>query len=127
MNSFYYMLQLIRKRPGLYLGVPSLNALVHFWHGYDCGICVEKWEKETGRNYFDNYDEAIKSGVSSGYNFTSGFLEYVADYYNISSIGGMGWQTIILKNTESDEEAFYKFFELLDIFLEQKEILLSKD
>ena len=122
MNSFYHLLPKIRKRPALYLRNVSLESLDTFWFGYNLGTTVKVWENETGLDYFENYEKASQSEISQGEYFMDGFLEFVADHYDVASIGGMGWQTIIQRNSDSDEEAFYKFFELFDEFLEQKGI-----
>ena len=128
LDSFVFVLQKIRKRSGLYIGAPSLENLDNFRKGYEFKHYMEIWEKSTGRDFFGNYEEAIRTGMCSQPTYMmNGFLEFVANHYNVVCIGSMDWQTIISRNTDSDEEAFYKFFELLDVFLEQKGIVFLDD
>ena len=124
MNSFYFMLQQIRKRPGLFLEKPSLIALDNFWSGYAQRDAIEVWQQKTGKDYFENYDEAIRTNISKMYGddysyFLDGFDEFVHSYYDhkMTTLNGTG---LISKKSNSDEEAFDKFFELLDEFLKQK-------
>ena len=124
MDSFYFALQKIRERPGLFLGAKSLERLVHFWHGYDFRHSIEVWEATTGHNFFEHYDEAINSDLRPEPHeqyFMSGFDEFVHEYYNCMITTWRG-TSIISQNSNSDEEAFDKFFELLDEFLELTDI-----
>ena len=119
MDSFYFMLQKIRERPGLFMGKKSLEALTHFWSGYDYRGWVENWEKTTGRGFFENYEEAQRSSTGCEpreQHFMYGFEAFVHEYYDcmITTNNAMG---LILEKSNSDEEAFDKFFELLDEFL----------
>jgi len=123
-GSFYSFIQEIRERPALWLGEKSLKALVQFWDGYSFREHVEAWERLTGRNFFENFNEAICSeipGVSSGPHLysKSGFNKFVHLHYNCE-IGVMSAYWLISSKSKSEEEAFDKFLELLDEFLEQK-------
>jgi len=124
MNSFFFWLSKIRKRPGLHLGEKSLKALMHFWHGYSFREAVERWEKATGRDFFEHYDEAIKSDITRipDNDFMSGFEEFAYSHYKHETYTTLGWQYLISKNCNSEEEAFDKFFELLEEFFAQKGI-----
>ena len=122
-ESFYFMLQEIRKRPGMYLGEKSLKSLMNFWHGYDFGIGVKNFEYSTGKKFFENYVESVRSvaQTSNPYNqhFMYGFDQFVHLYYNVN-MGSMNGMTLILQKSNSEAEAFDKFFELYDEFLMQK-------
>ena len=119
MDPFYFLLQKIREKPGLFLGKKSLEALTHFWDGYGYRNFIESWENTTGRDFFENYEEARQSNVGCEpreQHFLYGFDAFVHEYYNceMSTLNGTG---LISKNSNSEEEAFDKFFELLDEFL----------
>jgi len=124
-NSFQLMLIQIRKRPGLYLASKSLTSLYNFWQGYAERDFMEIWEKKTGKNYFENYEEASRTNVTKLYDerdsyFMDGFDEFVHRYYNVN-VGALNGITLIIRENNSEEEAFDKFFELFDEFLKQKD------
>ena len=119
MNSFYYMLQKIREKPGLYLKKPTLEGLNNFWIGYNYGSRVMEWENREGRSYFENPGEEKPLTTPYTDHFMYGFDEFVHSYYQCEATTMKGIGKILYKS-ESDEEAFYKFFELLDLFLEKK-------
>ena len=56
---------------------------------------------------------------SYGQHFMDGFNEFVHSYYN-RGITVLRGSSLISQYSDSEEEAFDKFFELLDEFLEQK-------
>ena len=126
MDSFYLLLQKIRERPGLYLRRKSLELLAAFHSGYKHKEYVEAWEKWSGRDIFENYDEAMNSGhkvprtPSDGSMY--GFNEFVHSYYN-RQLAAMSVYSLISHMSQSEEEAFDKFFELLDEFMKQKDDL----
>ena len=91
MDLVYNLLQKIKKRPELYLGEKNLHFLFHFINGYTHRLCEE-----------DPYYTCCLDG----------FYQFVWLYYNDSSVGG--WCEMISYNINSPEEAFDKFFELLD-------------
>ena len=94
MEIIFDLLQDIRKRPNLYLGEASLELLNAFIGG--CSFyCL----------------------IVNGYypEFFPGFQEFVQTRYDIHTVHG--WWSIIRSFCANDEEAFYKFFELLDEFL----------
>ena len=118
MDSFCLLLQKIRERPGLFLGEKSLKTLGHFWAGYGFKEAMEIWEKSTGQNFFEHYDEAIRSDLrpeQNGRHFMDGFDQYVHSHYNCI-VGAQSGTGLISEKSESEEEAFDKFFELLDEF-----------
>jgi len=99
-KSLFALLQKIRKIPGIYLGAVSLNALDHFIGGY-----ITK-ENEIG----DNCEIVVCLGD---------FKLYVDEVYGRIESAKSAF-TVISENTQNDEEAFYKFFELIDEYLESK-------
>ena len=129
-ESFYFILPKIRQLPGLYLGKKSLEALMHYWRGYAFGIEVKTWEHSSGRNFFENYDDAVSAKVNRiPYNqhFMYGFDQFIQSRYKVS-LGSLSAATFILQESSSDEEAFDTFFELLDEFFNQSgKTLLGKD
>jgi len=119
MDNFYYMLKKIRDKPGLVLGKKSLDALSHFWNGYAWGSAVEAWEISTNRSFFDNYEEATQ--FSRNINMSIdwwGFTKYVHTYYN-EPLGAKSATMLIVENSRSDEDAFDKFFEIFDTFMNE--------
>ena len=99
-DLLYKLLQKIRDRPGLYLGEKSLIYLYYLILGY------EDRAFETDPNYHDCLD---------------GFDEFVYSYYYDQPIGTRSWKRFILDNTNTQEEAFDEFYELLDEFIKQNE------
>lgn len=89
----------IRERPGMYLGRLSLNRLSAFLDG-----C-----------YFAN--GRIGQGPDPTFH---GFRDWVVNRYNITS--QHRWDSVILFIEHFDDErAYNKFFELLDLYLEERE------
>ena len=121
MRELYYVLQDIRPRPALYLGVKSLTALRIFISGYEFKEMIDNHAKATGLDFVKNHDEFFK--VSAEYS-TCRFLDYfdrfVSVYYN--DITTKGWCNLILEGTQSEEKAVDKFYELLDEY-----VITSKD
>ena len=101
-DSLYLLLQKIREKPAIYLGENSLEKLHHFMNGYI--IC----EVDLGLN---NKQDDI---------FWREFQEYIQKSFNINS--SQHWTRIISFFSSNEQEAFYKFFELLDEFLKEKEM-----
>jgi len=119
MDNTYYMLNKIREKPSLYLGKKSLEALSHFKGGYAWGRAVEAWERSTNRDFFENYEEAMRLAGNECESIDWWeFTKYVHIYYN-ETIGAKGATMLILENSKSDEDAFNKFFELFDMFIKE--------
>ena len=102
-SALCQLLMKIRGRPGLYLGKSSLIALDHFIGGYS----------------FKEYE--IHGAAHSHIIDLQHFQEYTEGFYNLDTTTNSIF-TIIAENTDSDEEAFHRFFELLDAFCEQNDI-----
>ena len=95
-ESIYDALDAIRKRPGLYLATPSINRLQAFIVGYTGGL---------GRVRFALRDEE---------HFHK-FHAWVAHRLGYSS-STSGWCNMILEKSASEEDAFHRFYVLLDEF-----------
>lgn len=98
MNNLENLLLKIRTSPNIYIGKKSLEILSAFISGYS--VCI--------------YD--IK-GVYPDY--LDGFQEYVECQYNINS--SHSWTSIIQRFSNTEEEAFDRFYELLDMFRSQSQ------
>ena len=95
MDKLYNILQKIKKRPGLYLGIKSLTRLSAFIDGFE--FCM--------------YDSGEKKSK-----LFDGFDEYIRERYGIHTTPGT--EDIILFFALFDEGlAFDRYFELLDEFL----------
>lgn len=93
MDSLTELLEKIRIRPGMFLGKPSIELLRAFISGY----LVNKKEPDIDTDFYLEFQTFIEQKYSRK--------------------GTTHCITIIQSITTSDEEAFYKFFELLDEFL----------
>jgi len=106
MVSLIDLLKKIYDKPGLYLSVKSLPLLTHFICGYGLGelSCKDRYPNIT---------------ISDDTRFWRDFNRFVHLYYKCE-MGAMREGTLIAKYCDSDEEAFDKYFELLDMFLKQR-------
>lgn len=94
--AFYQMLEMIQKRPGLYLGSPSVLHLNSYLKGYflaksEMGIDSSLEEVE-----FDN------------------FQEWIQKKFEIRS--NQSWANIIFFYSVSEQNSLDNFFELLEEF-----------
>jgi len=120
MDAVYCMLQQIRKRPGLFIGVKSLTALGHYLRGYTFRIKTELWMKNTGANFSDDYDFFSSTTHFARYSdCLDKFDMFVYTHYNVK-MGAKSGNTVILENCQSEEEAFNKFYELLDAYFDEQ-------
>lgn len=95
----YELLDKIKKRPGMFLGTPSIIRLNMLLTGYslarlELGLEETKEEQEFSR-----------------------FQEWIEEKYQSKSTEG--WDTLILKNSENEKDAFRQFFVLYDKFKTQ--------
>jgi len=95
MNNIYDVLQIIKKRPKLYLARVSLVDLHVFINGYIA--CM---------NEYDN----------KKHDFYPDFQEFVQQKYDVKFY--KHWSDIIQFYSGGGEEAFNKFFQLLDEFMD---------
>lgn len=98
MDNAYELMKKIREKPGLYLGEKSLTRLNFFIFGY------EHKEQELGLQLT---------------NEIAGFDEFTREKYGDKMTLNC-WERV-LRNTDSEEVAFDKFFELLDEFMAKKQ------
>ena len=119
-----FLLSKIRETPRQFLLEKSLAFLTHFIQGYSYRHHVEEWEATTGLDFTMHCEETrhIPSTRAPEFaKFMRQFYRYVCLHYNqeFSSYSPM---TIISMNSNSEEEAFDKYFELLDEFLKKRGI-----
>ncbi|MGN6371135.1 MAG: hypothetical protein ACTHN5_23005 [Phycisphaerae bacterium] len=94
-NTVYDLLDVIERKPGLYLGRAELTALWHFYHGFvtAVGACHLRFEKE--QPPFD------------------GFHDFVASHYGWFE-STSGWRHMILNENDGDEaKSLDGFYSLL--------------
>jgi hypothetical protein len=99
LNKLHELLQKIKARPELYLGKKSLERLHPFLSGYV--VCLS-----------DRFGESCPVLFSD-------FQEYVQKKYQITS--SHSCEKIIDFYSRSDEEAFDKYFDLMNEFLKKSE------
>ena len=122
MDDIYCLLQQIRKRPGLYIRNKSLTALGHFLHGYNFRQIAELWMKSTGIDFTSDYDYFIRTlHLGDRPSCLDGFNQFVYEYYGVEMSAKDG-ETVIKENTNSEEEAFDKFYEILDLYFSEQGI-----
>lgn len=96
MENLYYILMRVKKRPKMYLKRNSLKYLYVFING--CLACM-------------NHQESNKT-----YEFYPGFQDFIQEKYKVHF--PKPWFDIIEFYSFDEEKAFFKFFELLDEFIE---------
>lgn len=96
MWNLFHHLDIIRKRPGMYIWSNKISDLRTYiaWYG-GCLLEKEIIEKES-----DVFDE---------------LHDWVAEFYGYEK-SAKWWPTIIQEQTKTEEEALQLFFELLDKF-----------
>jgi len=100
----YKMLDVIRRRPGMYIGEPSLTKLWLYLQGYSSALS-------------DNDIPQRKVGFHNGVKFDIWIRKHLNWPYNSE-----GWANNILNSCGGDEvKALAKFFELLDEFRRQEQ------
>jgi hypothetical protein len=95
-ESVYDLLGWIRKKPGLYVGEPSIQRLASFISGYDAGL------------------GHVGFGLRDGVDFHR-FHGWVAHRLGFAE-STSGWANMIRDKSASEAEAFQMFFVLLDEF-----------
>ena len=110
------MLNAIRERPGLYLGHSNakFSTFIGFILGYEAG--------------FEAGEHSTHNGVvgSSSLVDNAGFHRFVTERCGRTfPDGGKGWQTFIRENTQSEEEAFELFFDLLSKYEAQQSAVMK--
>ena len=119
MDHEYFLLKTIQKRWGLYLVAKSLDLLRAFLHGYTIREAIEIWTKKSGLSFVDHYEEFTQTTIRADYDSClDGFPKYVFSHYNVG-LTSSDYFGIIIQNTSSQAEAFDKYFELLDEYMER--------
>src|SRR5688500_14159281 len=95
-ESIYDMLDVIRKKPGLYLGTPSINRLNAFLTGYAAGLLRVGFVMRD-KDHFHRFHDWVALRLE--------FEESTA-----------GWCNIIRGQSADETDAFWRFFVLLDEF-----------
>jgi len=95
-ESIYNMLNQIRKRPGMYIGEPSIFLLK---------MCIDAYAAGLGRVGFTLRDTADFRRFHDWVARRLGFFESTS-----------GWANMIRNKSASDADAFQRFFVLLDEF-----------
>lgn len=104
MNELIKFLYKIKKAPYMYFGNnPKYNDLLTLLDGYQMRLLEEN-------------DESQNLLMAE---FLIEFTAFVCSYYDVKNTVRNGLMVINLY-TESDEVAFFRFFELLDLFLEKR-------
>jgi hypothetical protein len=97
MTNIYQLIDRIKKRPGMYLGKPSIIRLKAFLDGYmgarqDLGFPLTEQEEKFNH-----------------------FQEWIQTRFKITS--SHSWADIILFYSADEKEALNQFFELFDQFI----------
>jgi hypothetical protein len=95
MSQSALLIDAIRQRPGMYFGSKSLTAFYHFFSGYQvaCGIHQIK-------------DDRLGLEIPSDFH---DWVAYRTHFWESTS----GWCNMIVATSQSEEEAFDRFFEFL--------------
>lgn len=95
-KDLYDFLQFVRNRPGMYFRDPSLEALETYCYGYH-----------------------IACELHHIVEFAAFFRWHFNDYLALATgwpVGARNWASVICENTATPQEAWDRFFELLDGF-----------
>ena len=96
--DLYKLFEQIKKRPGMFLGHVSIRNFNMFIGGYSCARMSLKLAPTEQELEF------------------AGFQDWIQEKYNVTACHS--WAGIILLNSEDDKAAFWKFFDLLEEYLE---------
>ena len=98
----------VRRRPGLYFGTKSLTAFFYHYQGYS-------WACSQHRIDAHCFDLRIPDDFND-------WVAYRTRYGSMPSC----WLTMILEATASEDEAFDRFFELLDEYPQRTPHLIAE-
>ena len=99
--DIYETFELVKKRPGLYIDYASIENLYAFLCGY----------------YFARMD--LKIPHTEQDTEFSGFQDWIEEKYDVKTCHS--WANIILRNSENNKAAFWKFFDLLEEYRQVKD------
>lgn len=97
MDILYKKIQQIKQKPGMYIGKPSLHLLQAYLNDY-----VAYHNETNDPNYF----------------FMPEFQEYIQRRFNITTTHS--WANIITFYSNNDDDAFNRFYQLLEEFFVDK-------
>ena len=96
-RSVYDLLDVIRKKPGIFLGERSLTALSHFIGGFEYALL-------TTENSFDREEPPLR-----------GFHDWIAERLGFEE-STLGWKDMLLASVGDETAAFERFFSELDAY-----------
>lgn len=96
-RSVYELLDVIRKKPGLFIGEPSVTGIWHFLSGFQFGLHSVGQPFETDDPPFIEFHGWIAARL--------GF-----------STSTSGWRDMLLQSLGDETAAFERFFLELDVF-----------
>jgi hypothetical protein len=96
MSTFYELLAQIQRKPGLYLGSPSISSLYMFLNGYQFAR------------------RQLNLPLSAQEREFQAFQPWLQQKYGIKS--SQSWSQLILLRSSDEREAFERFFALLPEF-----------
>jgi hypothetical protein len=95
-ESVYHVIELIRRRPGMWIGEPSISRLDSFLGGYSAGFARHGFTLRHAAHFH-------------------GFHDWTARHLAFRE-STSGWANMIRARSSNEGEAFQKFFALLDEF-----------
>jgi len=142
MDHYELLLHKILEKPFDYLSEKSLKSLRTFLNGYKLRCKMEQWEKESDLNYFEHNESRIQLGLDRNFVEYQEFNIFVHIYYNHGVMRAKDGtnryltshtiNSLIIEKSNSEEEAFDKYFELREKYLsmsdkEIKDLLYPND
>jgi hypothetical protein len=101
-RTIYELLDIVRKKPGLFIGEPSLTALRGFIDGF-------RYALSSVSNPFEVEDPP----------FTKGFDDWIAARFGFRE-STSGWKNMLLSSLDAEAAAFERFFIELDEYRRDK-------
>jgi hypothetical protein len=99
--------ELLRQRPGMYLGANTISKLHDHLQGYSMSYWFNNIDNPIDKNFFDNFNE------------------FVYHYYGVTT--NDNWKGVILEQSFGNEQgALMTFFELFDLFIDNAKTTDSK-
>ena len=99
-RSVYELLDVVRQKPGLFIGEPSITALNHFINGFEAGL-------RSVDNAFDDVEPPFIA-----------FHDWIAARLGFPE-STPGWRNMLLEACANEASALERFFTELDAFRQQ--------
>jgi hypothetical protein len=96
--TVYDLIDVIRRKPGLFIDEPSVTGLWHFIHGFRSAL------------------HAAGRPLDPEHPPFRGFNDWIASRYGFSS--SLGWKNMLLRSVGDDESAFERVLTELDAYRE---------